>query len=222
MTTGKRAFTGKSQASLIHAIMGVDPPAMSSLQVMSPPALDQIVKTCLAPQTPILRVCRVWHRARSSVYARRQATRSPAPCRRRGPIGAAPDDVLFTPPGAWLVATRRGFLLALWPTAPSCSSTGTTGYHGIKHLKTVDLGRLDYRKISLKLVGHRDWVATRYYIGRVSRTNARPYAEQRRFLAKLDADARISTHLGRLDPETDPLRVQFLRSGRGGSRRLRP
>ena len=44
----------------------------------------------------VQRVCRVWHRARSSVYARRQATRSPSParCRRRGPIGAAPDDVL--------------------------------------------------------------------------------------------------------------------------------
>ena len=39
----------------------------------------------------VQRVCRVWHRARSSVYARRQATRSPALCRRRGPIGAAPD-----------------------------------------------------------------------------------------------------------------------------------
>ena len=42
----------------------------------------------------VQRVCRVWYRARSSVYARRQATRSPALCRRRGPIGAAPDDVL--------------------------------------------------------------------------------------------------------------------------------
>ena len=42
----------------------------------------------------VQRVCRVWHRARSSVYARRQATRSPARCRRREPIGAAPDDVL--------------------------------------------------------------------------------------------------------------------------------
>ena len=29
----------------------------------------------------VQRVCRVWHRARSSVYARRQATRSPALCR---------------------------------------------------------------------------------------------------------------------------------------------
>ena len=41
----------------------------------------------------VQRVCRVWHCARSSVYARRQAT-SPGRCRRRGPIGAAPDDVL--------------------------------------------------------------------------------------------------------------------------------
>ena len=42
----------------------------------------------------VQRVCRVWHCARSTVYARRQATPSPAPGRRRGPIGAAPDDVL--------------------------------------------------------------------------------------------------------------------------------
>ena len=48
MVAGRKAFEGKSQASLIHAIMGVDPPAMSALQVTSPPALDQIVKTCFA------------------------------------------------------------------------------------------------------------------------------------------------------------------------------
>ena len=48
MVTGRKAFEGKSQASLIHAIMGVDPPAMSSLQVMSPVALDRIVKRCVA------------------------------------------------------------------------------------------------------------------------------------------------------------------------------
>ena len=40
------------------------------------------------------RICRVWHCARSSVYARRQATTSQVPGRRRGPVGAAPDDVL--------------------------------------------------------------------------------------------------------------------------------
>ena len=39
------------------------------------------------------RVCRVWGRARSSVYVRRPATRSRA-SRRRGPVGAATDEVL--------------------------------------------------------------------------------------------------------------------------------
>ena len=42
----------------------------------------------------VQRVCRVWPGARSSVFVRRQATSFPAPGRRRGPIGAAPDDVL--------------------------------------------------------------------------------------------------------------------------------
>ncbi len=32
----------------------------------------------------VQRVCRVWHRARSSVYARRQATRSPGRSRSLG------------------------------------------------------------------------------------------------------------------------------------------
>ncbi len=44
----------------------------------------------------VQRVCRVWKRARSSVYARRQATRLHAPLRRRGPVGAAPDEVLVS------------------------------------------------------------------------------------------------------------------------------
>ena len=48
MVTWKKAFEGEGQASLIHAIMGVDPPAMSTIQSMTPPALDHVVKTCLA------------------------------------------------------------------------------------------------------------------------------------------------------------------------------
>jgi predicted Ser/Thr protein kinase len=48
MATGKRAFEGKSQASLIAAILEREPPAMSSLQPMTPPALDRVVKKCLA------------------------------------------------------------------------------------------------------------------------------------------------------------------------------
>jgi Tol biopolymer transport system component len=47
MATGKRAFEGKSQASLIAAILEREPPPMSSLQPMTPPALDRVVKKCL-------------------------------------------------------------------------------------------------------------------------------------------------------------------------------
>ena len=48
MATGKKAFSGASQASLISAIMQNDPPPISGVQPMSPPALDRVVKTCLA------------------------------------------------------------------------------------------------------------------------------------------------------------------------------
>ncbi len=48
MATAKRAFDGKTQASVIGAIMSFDPPAISSLQPLTPPALDHLVKRCLA------------------------------------------------------------------------------------------------------------------------------------------------------------------------------
>src|SRR6202163_674366 len=50
MATGRKAFAGKSQASVIGAILKTDPPPMSSLQPMTPPALDRIVKKCLAKE----------------------------------------------------------------------------------------------------------------------------------------------------------------------------
>jgi Tol biopolymer transport system component len=48
MATGKRAFEGKSQASIIAAVLERDPPSIASLQPMTPPALDHVVKGCLA------------------------------------------------------------------------------------------------------------------------------------------------------------------------------
>ncbi|HSS43710.1 MAG TPA: protein kinase [Thermoanaerobaculia bacterium] len=48
MATGKKAFTGSSQASLITAIMSSQPAPISSIQPMTPPALDRIVRTCMA------------------------------------------------------------------------------------------------------------------------------------------------------------------------------
>ena len=51
MATGKKAFEGKSQASVIGAILKDDPPPISSLQPMTPPALDRVVKKCLAKES---------------------------------------------------------------------------------------------------------------------------------------------------------------------------
>jgi Tol biopolymer transport system component len=48
MATGRRAFEGDSQASLIAAIMDREPPTITELKPMSPPALDHLVKRCLA------------------------------------------------------------------------------------------------------------------------------------------------------------------------------
>ncbi len=48
MATGNKAFSGASQASLISSIMTSEPPPISSVQPMTPPALDRVVKTCLA------------------------------------------------------------------------------------------------------------------------------------------------------------------------------
>ncbi|HEY3124686.1 MAG TPA: protein kinase, partial [Thermoanaerobaculia bacterium] len=48
MATGQKAFMGASQASLIGAILHTEPRPISTIQPMTPPALDRVVKTCLA------------------------------------------------------------------------------------------------------------------------------------------------------------------------------
>jgi serine/threonine protein kinase/Tol biopolymer transport system component len=50
MATGRKAFEGKSSASVMAKILETDPPPMSSLQPMTPPALDRVVKRCLAKE----------------------------------------------------------------------------------------------------------------------------------------------------------------------------
>jgi predicted Ser/Thr protein kinase len=47
MATGKKAFSGATQASLISSILRDDPRPVSQGQPMSPPAFDRVVKTCL-------------------------------------------------------------------------------------------------------------------------------------------------------------------------------
>ena len=48
MVTGRKSFEGSSHASLIAAVMSSNPPAVSTIQPMASPALDRIVRRCLA------------------------------------------------------------------------------------------------------------------------------------------------------------------------------
>jgi len=48
MATGKRAFEGTSQASLIVAILEHEPAAITALRPASPPVLEHVVRGCLA------------------------------------------------------------------------------------------------------------------------------------------------------------------------------
>ena len=48
MVTGNHAFEGKSQASVIAAILEHEPKSISAFQPMAPPALDRLLRTCLA------------------------------------------------------------------------------------------------------------------------------------------------------------------------------
>jgi Tol biopolymer transport system component len=47
MVTGRKAFTGRSAASLMGAILRDDPPPVASLQPLAPAGLERVVKTCL-------------------------------------------------------------------------------------------------------------------------------------------------------------------------------
>ncbi len=48
MATGRKAYSGSNQASLISAILRDDPAPISQVRPMAPVALDRIVKTCVA------------------------------------------------------------------------------------------------------------------------------------------------------------------------------
>jgi tRNA A-37 threonylcarbamoyl transferase component Bud32 len=48
MVTGRRAFAGSSQASVISAILSTDPPPMSERTPATPAALERVIRKCLS------------------------------------------------------------------------------------------------------------------------------------------------------------------------------
>jgi len=87
MVTGRKAFEGESQASLIAAILSSEPRPLSELEPMTPPALVRLVRKCLA-KDPDAR----WQTARDLADEMKwiaqagslTSTTSPAETRRRG------------------------------------------------------------------------------------------------------------------------------------------
>ena len=50
MATARKAFSGKSQASLISSIMTSEPPSITTVSPMLPPGLERVVRACLAKE----------------------------------------------------------------------------------------------------------------------------------------------------------------------------
>lgn len=50
MLAGKRAFEGKSQLSVASAILDREPEPLSTIQPMTPPAIEHLIRTCLAKE----------------------------------------------------------------------------------------------------------------------------------------------------------------------------
>jgi uncharacterized LabA/DUF88 family protein len=101
------------------------------------------------------------------------------------------------------VITRRGFYLASGKLDRAILFVdGNNWFHSLEEAGVEHRLKLNYAKISEKLLLSRQWIATRYYIGQVDqRQGANVYADQRRFVAKLEqADKRISVHFGRIEP----------------------
>src|SRR5207237_1557094 len=106
-----RAFEGRTQASLISAIMRDQPRSMTEMAPLSPPALERLVKQCLAKDPD--------DRWQSAGDVRRElewiatgdsaAARAPVPVRRRARWG---------PVVAWAAAALAAGAIG-WMSAPS-------------------------------------------------------------------------------------------------------
>jgi serine/threonine protein kinase/Tol biopolymer transport system component len=94
MLTGRRAFDGESQSKVIAALLDHDPPPITGLQPLAPPALVRIVQKCLA-KDPEQR----WQSARDLTDDLKWAADL-------GPEAVAPETVLSSP---W----RRGIPSAI-------------------------------------------------------------------------------------------------------------
>ena len=115
MATGKRAFEGESQASLTAAILTSHPPPMSSLQPLTPPVLERVVKRCLA-KDPEDR----WQSARDLSEELKWIAEGSSDAGGAGPLGPRPRYVAWVAAGVIVGAIAAGG--AVWSVMRTSSS----------------------------------------------------------------------------------------------------
>ena len=126
MLTGKRAFDGDSASSIRAAILEREPPPVSSLQPLVPPALDDIVRRCLA-KNPDER----WQTAGDVMRELKQRVRLD----RSRPASAA---VAVGAGHAWKWVA--GIVLAA--LAGSAASGSSSGLDGSRHERCTAVGQI--------------------------------------------------------------------------------
>ncbi len=94
LITGKRPFTGKSQASLIASILKEQPAPLHELQPLTPPGLENVLRTCLE-KDPDKR----WQSAREVKHALEWMTQNAAPA-----VGQTPAPPAKSSKLAWAAA----------------------------------------------------------------------------------------------------------------------
>ena len=98
MITGRRAFEGKSQVSVLAAILDKEPEPITTVQPLTPPAVEFVIRTCLA-KDPEER----FQTARDAALQLRWAATSPATANAAGPPAAA--ERTNRPLRRWIFAT---------------------------------------------------------------------------------------------------------------------
>ena len=123
MLTGRKAFEGKSQASIIAAILEHEPPPLATLQPLTPPGLDRLVRICLA-KDPYARWQSAGDLARELAWMADapRATPAGADARPSSRRGAGASTALTLAAGA-LLGLSIGYAVARWmPSQPRSSA----------------------------------------------------------------------------------------------------
>ena len=111
MATGRRAFSGANMASLASAILRDEPPPIAALSPLAPPALDRLVRRCLA-KDPEER----WQSARD-VAAELRFLRSDISAPQSAPVAARARHVPWARALPWVI-TAVAVAAAAWFSRP--------------------------------------------------------------------------------------------------------